>query len=360
MSKEEVIPYKEKLDLFLQKVNDLQSIIVKPENKPFSINPLAATLETVMGAIAPERYSYFSIDYFYQGFKNSGDITNGSTEAIKFLIWVFACLLQERFFLSETDRAYTNLQAIMNGDFAFRIKLPSQKEIPIVANLAPYERDFVLYKLPFLLQQKNVNQVSQKVDEPKSEFHKMAETLTKKEKEISDKLNEHQEKADEMIKFIKTQETDLNFVGLSNAFQRMKKEKESSKNGILIWLVVFFLMLCCIPIYTFLNYNGTTVISWLKIVPLVTLEIIFLYVFRIFYQQFLFIKSELLQLDLRVNLCAFIEGYMEFKGKHKDDTVHLFEQLIFSNIISDEKKVPSTVDGLDTLAKLISEIKKVN
>lgn len=51
---------------------------------------------------------------------------------------------------------------------------------------------------------------------------------------------------------------------------------------------------------------------------------------------------------------------MEFKSQHKDDTVHLFEQLIFSNIISDEKKVPSTVDSLETLAKLISEIKKVN
>ena len=357
MSKEEVIPYKEKLDLFLQKVKDLQSIVVKPEIKPFAINPFAATLDTVMGAIAPERYSYFSIDYFYQGFKNSGDIINGNTDAIKFLIWVLACLLQERFFLSETDRAYTNLQAIMNGNFSFRIKLPSQKEIPIVVNLAPYERDFILYKLPFLLQQNNVNQISQKVDEPKSEFHKMVDTLSKKEKDISDKLNKHQEKADEMVKFIKTQETDLNFVGLSNAFQRMRKEKEKVKADIennMYWSFgVLLLIPMLILIFVMFGYLPTLYTA----IPVVSIEILLLYIFRIFYQQFLFIKSELLQLDLRVNLCAFIEGYMEFKGQHKDDTVHLFEQLIFSNIISDEKKVPSTVDGLDTLAKLISEIR---
>lgn len=83
-----------------------------------------------------------------------------------------------------------------------------------------------------------------------------------------------------------------------------------------------------------------------------------MYVFRLFYQQFLSVKSELLQLDLRVNLCSFIEGYMEFKVKHKDDTVDLFEKLIFSNIISSEKKVPATIDGIDSLAKVVCSVNK--
>ena len=48
---------------------------------------------------------------------------------------------------------------------------------------------------------------------------------------------------------------------------------------------------------------------------------------------------------------------MEFKKGNKDNTVDLFEQLIFSNIISDEKKVPATVDGLDGIAKIIETLK---
>ena len=61
--------------------------------------------------------------------------------------------------------------------------------------------------------------------------------------------------------------------------------------------------------------------------------------------------------DLRYNLCAFIEGYMEFKKEHKDDTVDLFEKLIFSNIISNEKKVPATIDGLESIANVICSIR---
>ena len=83
-----------------------------------------------------------------------------------------------------------------------------------------------------------------------------------------------------------------------------------------------------------------------------------LYAFRLFYQQYMFVKSELLQVNLRHSLCAFIEAYMEFKKENKDNTVDLFEQLIFSNIISDEKKVPATVDGLDSIANIIQSIKK--
>lgn len=93
-------------------------------------------------------------------------------------------------------------------------------------------------------------------------------------------------------------------------------------------------------------------------IPATTIEILLLYAFRLFYQQYLFVKSELLQVNLRHSLCAFIESYMEFKKDNKDNTVDLFEQLIFSNIISDEKKVPATVDGLESIAELIRCVKK--
>ena len=91
--------------------------------------------------------------------------------------------------------------------------------------------------------------------------------------------------------------------------------------------------------------------------PPYSVEVLVLYGFRLLYQQYLFVKSELLQLNLRYSLCAFIESYMEFKKNNKDNTVDLFEQLIFSNIISDEKKVPATVDGLESIAKIIESIK---
>jgi hypothetical protein len=212
--------------------------------------------------------------------------------------------------------------------------------------------------LPDLIQQEELNRIQAYLKKPNTIYQKEQEKVADLQKQFDEKLTQQQNKIDELKEMLEKQHKELNFVNLSDAFTKIQKEKKETKNAIRVWLVVFFLLLCIIPIC--LICTEIEEFRWFKVIPFITLEIICLYVFRLFYQQFLSVKSELLQLDLRVNLCAFIEGYMEFKGKHKDDTVHLFEQLIFSNIISDEKKVPSTVDGLDTLAKLISEIKKVN
>ena len=158
------------------------------------------------------------------------------------------------------------------------------------------------------------------------------------------------------MQFIKSQQTNLNFVGLSKAFKQLIDEKTEVKNKIENRLLSFFIALIIVPaivaaIIYFVNVNYYTC------VPATTIELMLLYGFRLLYQQYLFVKSELLQLNLRYSLCAFIESYMEFKKNNKDNTVDLFEQLIFSNIISDEKKVPATVDGLESIAKIIESIK---
>ena len=365
INNETITEYKQKLDVFLEKVEELKSnivdrdIIIKEEDKnSYHISNVldAKLIDVLLKIINPtEHYHYFSINYFYEGLINTGPLDN--QDSIIFMMWVFACLLEEQFFVSRTDKAEKWLTTILEGNYIVYLQNKRQKT-EIAIQLDSYHKNFLRTKLPFLIQQEKYKKIEKQINNPEGEFNKLLGELSQKETEINNKLEDYTTRTEEIAKFIKELKEKLNFAGLGSAFNQLKEDKNSSKNAIRNWLIFFFLLLCGIPLYSIGNLNFIDNSSWLKIIPFITLEIIFLYIFRLLYQQYLFVKSELLQIDLRYNLCAFIEGYMEFKKEHKDETIELFEKLIFSNIISDEKKVPSTVDGLDTLAKLISEIKK--
>lgn len=97
----------------------------------------------------------------------------------------------------------------------------------------------------------------------------------------------------------------------------------------------------------------------LKLLPLLTLEIIVLYFFRIVLAQYRSVKAQILQLDLRMALCQFIESYtkhmVEMK-KDAPDVLQKFESLIFSGLMTDGEKIPSVLDGTEQLANLIRSI----
>lgn len=72
------------------------------------------------------------------------------------------------------------------------------------------------------------------------------------------------------------------------------------------------------------------------------------------------IQSQLLQLDLRMTLCRFIQSYADYavdlKKKHPDG-FEKFESLIFSPLVSSDDKVPNTFDGLDQLSSVVNIVK---
>lgn len=73
-------------------------------------------------------------------------------------------------------------------------------------------------------------------------------------------------------------------------------------------------------------------------------------------------KSQLVQIDLRLNLCEFIYDYVENKDKSSSESVReswkAFEALIFSPFQPNEDKIPSVMDGTDVLADLAGKILK--
>lgn len=71
-------------------------------------------------------------------------------------------------------------------------------------------------------------------------------------------------------------------------------------------------------------------------------------------------KAQLIQIDLRMTLCQFIQDYADYaKEVRKDSPLLLerFDQLVFSGIVSSEGAIPSTFDGIEQIANLIEKIK---
>ena len=92
----------------------------------------------------------------------------------------------------------------------------------------------------------------------------------------------------------------------------------------------------------------------------IALEVILLYFFRVVLSQFRSVKGQLLQLDLRVALCQFIQSYAEYSASIKaqdGNALAKFEALIFSGLVTDESGIPSTFDGAEQIANLIRSVR---
>ena len=183
-------------------------------------------------------------------------------------------------------------------------------------------------------------------------------------KETSDNI---QKSADEKLEDVKRLDDRLknlkqgfNFVALSDGFSRMLNEKKSSKKWILRLLFLIAVIISAIPAYKFLSDGGAN-LTWQQIAISAGLELVLIYFFRVVLFHYRTVQTQIMQLDLRLSLCQFIQSYAEYAKEIKTndkDALDKFENLIFSSILSSDEKIPSTFDGLEQLNSLIKQFKQ--
>lgn len=219
--------------------------------------------------------------------------------------------------------------------------------------------DFIWASMPKYIAMDQFGQISAKQKEVNDAISKWSEDLS----EIESKVARHEDN-------LKKHHQNYNFVGLSKAFHEMFQEKKREKNKIL-GLLVFVGGLIMVPLLVqFASGEATafmrvaagdlTPASISKLLSLIALEVVLLYFFRVILHNFYSAKAQLLQLDLRQSLCAFIESYVDFAQEKKSkegEALSRFEALVFSGISPDVKNIPNTFDGFDQLAKLIKDLK---
>lgn len=203
-----------------------------------------------------------------------------------------------------------------------------------------------------------------------SDFKAFAETASSAkemksqwDKEIAAKSTETEGLRDAIDRL----QTKYNFVGLVKGFELLvtRKQTESSRAFIsILALGTVMLLPVCVQLWFVLNnierietHRATLIYS---LPPLLALELILLYFFRVVLVNYRDLKAQLLQLDLRVSLCQFIQSYSEYSTKIKklDSTaLERFESIVFSAVTSSAEKMPATFDGVEQISKLVSRLR---
>lgn len=224
-----------------------------------------------------------------------------------------------------------------------------------------YHSEIVSNYISFEEKNKKVEQILSEIDNKSNEINNNI-------KNQNETIYEKENRVEELLNSLNKYEIAFNFVGLYKGFNNLAKRKEKESTNSFIFLVVLSFLLMIFPIYGMVTvYSPSSEINkytpfthLLAFLPLISLELILIYFFRVVLHNYKSVQAQILQIELRQTLCQFIQNYADYsKEIRKDDPTALekFENLIFSGIISDAQNLPSTFDGMDQIGKLLSSLK---
>lgn len=202
------------------------------------------------------------------------------------------------------------------------------------------------------------------------EFRKFSETVESSRKlkeEWDNDLNSRQNLLQGLSENLRKITSAYNFVGLVNGFQSLKSAKETERRVSFLSLLMIAIAMLALPaiqvrfvmdnLALIDSYKTTLVYS---LPTILAIELFLLYFFRVVLGQFRSVKAQLLQIDLRISLCQFIESYADYVTnlRTKDSSaLGKFEALIFSGLVTEESGIPSTFDGIEQITGLIKSIR---
>lgn len=193
----------------------------------------------------------------------------------------------------------------------------------------------------------------------------LEKSIQKYQNEVNEKIVEVQQRINDVDKLkekLDEYKTAFTFVGLNKGFENLLKQKNEAKTKtfrLLSGLAIVTILPLGFSFYE--KFMAGVDILWQSMLPVIGLEFILIYFFRVVLTHYHSIQTQIMQLELRQSLCEFIQSYAEYAKKIKTndkDALEKFENLIFSSILSNPDKVPGTFDGVEGLTSLLKELKK--
>lgn len=154
---------------------------------------------------------------------------------------------------------------------------------------------------------------------------------------------------------------------MSNGFRALRKakaddltaEKTTYRNLTIAVILLVFIKTIGSLIYLSSSSSISSVFIAVTVTTIFFLFIL-LYFFRISLVNIKSIKSQILQIDLRLTLCQFIHNYetdtAKLRSKDMKESFDKFESVIFAPIVATEDQMPSTFDGLEQITNLLGSI----
>ncbi len=307
----------------------------------------------------PDKWSekcQFNIEWIGDRFiEELGSYRADSIEELNFIYTAaYRFLCEFDFFVGNGKSISFELRALKTAIQNDATKLDSEVSSQII---------YASYMMPAEMTKKFVN--SQGLDAVRSFDEKMQNAHDLKEK-WDVELEQKERAVEALAKKLDHFTTGYNFVGLYKGFSELADKKENERKALLRTLYVFgALIITPLLIQFSANLSATTPVNFkwtslFNLAPLISIELVLIYFFRIVLHNYKSVKTQIIQIELRQTLCQFIQKYAEYSSTIKQDdptALEKFENLIFSGILSDSEKLPSTFDGLDQLGSMLKSLK---
>ncbi|SMG58312.1 hypothetical protein [Cedecea sp. NFIX57] len=304
---------------------------------------------------APQKWddlSQFNIENINGVFLH--ELSNGDNSPKSTNILFVMCA---RFFLEsyifESDDSYQLTNAVKNFIIYRQDDFDEEASIQIT---------YTLKEMPLSVMRKLL---SSEAIKSYNEYNYNIKNLNAIQSEWDKELNSKIEKVDKLKETLEKHSSAFNFVGLYQGFSELGEKKKGELNiGKRLMLTLGFVLpipLLIEAIYLYFNSAAqNNIYHYIALVPIFSITVILAYFFRVSLNNFNSVRAQLIQIELRKSLCQFIQSYAEYaqdiKGKDKELLIK-FEEVVFSNIMTSEEKIPSTFDGLEQLANLVASIK---
>jgi len=157
----------------------------------------------------------------------------------------------------------------------------------------------------------------------------------------------------------------FNFVALYAGFKSLGDAKQKELNVATFFVLIIGAIIPSIIGLGFYHLANTkthfqNIYDLIYFIPAAALSAVLIYYFRISLSNYNSLRAQKMQIELRKSLCQFIQEYSRYSSEISKESPGLlvkFEEVIFSNIMTSEDKIPSTFDGLEQIASLIKAVK---
>jgi len=262
-------------------------------------------------------------------------------------------------------RFFVEYDLTVPGKFTMDLSKLSEFALENISNFSTHSADQINYAFKLMPHHMLKQMMSSEVVDLVMNINKVRYDSEEQISDWEQRLTDSEKKVEILQARLEKQETAFNFMGLYDGFNRMTDEKTTEKNklGTILLIMAAAVPLPLLGKAIWLAKNPPSeVILWtyLFMIPVISLTAILIYFFRIILIDYKSVKSQLIQLELRKTLCAFIQNYCDYSKevKEKDkDALERFEQIIFSNIMAESEQIPAVFDGMEQLCKLVSKVK---
>ncbi|WP_067095521.1 hypothetical protein [Marinomonas atlantica] len=329
---------------------------ISKENEPEKKEHKKKFNEIILNILRDIQSNYDYFDKSYLGFERKGNVK--IIEHLKSISYHDDSYNPEYFF-KDLFPVYLEFLIVQKGPYeldsfissvevvSFSFSEPTKRIIDRYSLTVPSTVMSYLLKLTKSSNVKDVLEIESKVDGYNSSLSNNIEQIKGLESRIDNLKSEY------------------NFMALSHGFERILSEKKKKSNDMSNYLFVMGILIM-VPVMIVLMFLWNSLddlgVKVLYVTaPMLTLSFTMIYFFRIILSNYNELKPEILQMELRVTLCSFIEDYIKYSKdikKEDKEALAMFEKVVFSEINDARNPAPAFFEGLEGIANVINSSKK--